>query len=263
MNKQNGCLYTILFGSLMLAIQLFSSCVDTPETEIPTDDTLESTELKAVFKNQVYITQVCEDSKGNRTYSNPEFLDLMNVVDGMPDIEMLILADNTIYYYDQEDIKGNRPFDDVKSFKSSYNTRSSGFEDFDPSCLGFMALYDKDNFGGSHLSKGLSNFHFTWNLPDLKNYGMNDKITSIALAYNHTDPLICAVLTIWDDTDYNHGDKNRSKHRISVVSSKNSPRVCLNNLNAIKKIGSSKSWNDCISSISFHFGYTDRLLFDY
>lgn len=28
-------------------------------------------------------------------------------------------------------------------------------------------------------------------------------------------------------------------------------------------IGSSKSWNDCISSFSMHFGYIDRLLKDY
>ncbi|MFS6554639.1 hypothetical protein VPJ68_03895, partial [Parabacteroides distasonis] len=59
------------------------------------------------------------------------------------------------------------------------------------------------------LQKGLDNFHFTWNLPNLKPYGMNDKITSIAVGYKGYDKGVCSVLTVWDDADYNSGDDYR------------------------------------------------------
>lgn len=221
--------------------------------------------LKAKYKDKIYTTEAEIDAEGNYIFHNPEYAQLMKDIDEMPDVNMVLLDNSTIFYYDREDILDNKPYYDAIAVNegSQPTTRATGFEDFDTSFLGYIAIYDNDHFGGSKLAKGLENFHFTWNLPNLKDYSMNDKVTSIAVAFNHSDPLVCTVLTVWDDTDYNHGDKYRSKHRISIIASKYSPRVTCEDLKKLKKIGSSSSWNDCISSISFHFGYLDSLLVDY
>lgn len=192
----------------------------------------------------------------------------MKEIDIDSSIQMVIMDDSTIHYYDSEDINNNLPYEDIQSLSinnsaSFLSTRADGFEYQENEDLGYMAIYDNDHFAGKMHYKGLTNFHFTYNIPSLKPMGLNDKITSIAIGYNGNDPIVCTVLTIWDDTDYNHGDDNRNKHRISIVASQNSPKVSLPDLKQIKKIGSSKSWNDCISCFSLHFGYIDRFLLDY
>ena len=221
--------------------------------------------LKAKYKDRVYTTEAETDINGDLVFLDSEYANLMERLDSMEDIQMLIMGDETIYYYDKEDIVNNHPYKDVLSIEPSnaVGTRADGFENDDPSYLGYFGIYDNDHFKGSNITQGLTNFHYTHNLPNLKVYSMNDKVTSIAVGYNSDDSLVCSVLTIWEDTNYNNEDDNRSKHRISIIASKNSPKTSIPDLKKVKKIGSSKSWNDCISSLSFHFGYVDRLLLDY
>ncbi|MDE6695282.1 MAG: hypothetical protein K2K25_00220 [Muribaculaceae bacterium] len=222
--------------------------------------------LRAKYKGKVYTTEAQIDNNGKYTFFDPEYDHLMNYLDAQEDVNMLILDSNTIYYYDKEDIISQKPYEDAMSISEDMimTTRATGFEDFDSSsCLGYMGLYQHENFQGEKYTKGLRDFHITWNLSNLKYFSMNDKISSIALAYNDDNPRVCTVLTIWDDIDFNYGDDYRSKHRISFVASKYASRLICENLKKIKKIGSSSSWNDCISSISLHFGYLDSLLLDY
>lgn len=235
----------------------------------PTNTESEKFLLKAKYKGSYFSTEAMIDDNGDLSFFDSEYASLMEKIDSMKDAEMLVLEDETIYYYDQEDIQNNLPYKDILSLDESENktiypfTRADGFEYDEEGNLGYFAIFDNDHFKGANIYKGLTNFHFTHNLPNLKTHGMNDKVTSIAVGYNATDALVCSVLTIWEDTNYNNNDDNRSKHRISIIASKNSPKTALPDLKKIKKIGSSKSWNDCISAISFHFGYIDRLLLDY
>lgn len=221
--------------------------------------------LKAKYKDRIYTTEAETDVNGDIVFLDSEYANLMERLDSMDDIQMLLMGDETIYYYDKEDIVNNQPYEDVRSLKPSnaVGTRADGFENDDPSYLGYFGIYDNDHFKGSNITQGLTNFHYTHNLPNLKVYSMNDKVTSIAVGYNSDDVLVCSVLTIWEDTNFNNEDDNRSKHRVSIIASKNSPKTSVPDLKKVKKIGSSKSWNDCISSLSFHFGYVDRLLLDY
>lgn len=224
--------------------------------------------LKAKFKGNVYSTMAELDSEGNFLYRSEEYAQLMREIDSNPDVQMVVMDDSTIHYYDSDDIAANQPYEDIRSLvadngNTSFTTRADGFEYQESEDLGYMAMYDNDHFAGKMHYKGLANYHFTYNIPSMKPMGLNDKITSIAVGYNGPDPIVCTVLTIWEDTDYNHGDDNRSKHRISIVASQNNPKVSLPDLKKIKKIGSSKSWNDCISAFSLHFGYIDRFLLDY
>lgn len=91
----------------------------------------------------------------------------------------------------------------------------------------------------------------------MSNKNLNDKVSSLAVSYNGTNKDVCAVLTIWEDSDYNNGDNDRTKHRISVIATYDQRKVMYPDLKKIKCIGSSNSWNDRISSLSFHFGYVD------
>ena len=224
---------------------------------------------KAKYKGRIYTSDAKTTVSGDIIYFDPEYACLMEKIDTMENITMMIMEDSTIFYYDKEDMKANKPYEDIISLDNSVEqyfgaaTRADGFEYDDPTYLGYIAIFDNDHFKGSKITKGLTNFHLSYSLQDLKQYSMNDKVTSIAVSYNSQDPLVCSVLTIWEDTNYNYGDDNRSKHRISIIASKNSPKTAIPDLKKIKRIGSSKSWNDCISSISFHFGYIDRLLLDY
>lgn len=225
--------------------------------------------LTAKYKGSIYTTTAQHDSDGNFVFFNEAYKKLMDEIDSNPSAQMAILNDSTVYYYDDDDILSNAIYSDIQSIMPSkypnrnLSTRANGFENIGSDDLGYMALYDNDNFNGKMFNYGLTNFHFTCNLQDLKIFGLNDKITSIAIAYNGDDPIVCTVLTIWEDTDYNFKDNDRKKHRISLIASQNSRRVTCPDLKKIKKIGSSKSWNDCISSVSLHFGYIDRLLKDY
>ncbi len=235
----------------------------------PSKDKTNSFVLKAKYKGHIYTTDTDIDTNGCIVYHNNEYRQIMETIDLSPYIHEVIMDNDLIYYYDDEDIATNKPLQDLMNSDESRsetkedNTRSTSFEGISSNDKGYVALHDNDNFGGKYISKGLTNYHFTWNLPNLKDYGMNDNVTSIAVAYNGEDPNICSVLTIWDDSDYNFGDNSRKKHRISIIASKYNQYTSVADLKKIKKIGSSKSWNDCISSISFHFGYTDRLLLDY
>ena len=92
---------------------------------------------------------------------------------------------------------------------------------------------------------------------------LNDKVTSLVVAYDGDDDEVCAVLTVWEVIHYNYGDNDRTKHRLSFVASYESPRVMRDNLKNIKCIGSGDSWNDRISSYSFYFGNYARKLKDY
>lgn len=237
-------------------------------TQLPSKKESDVFCMKAKYKGRLYSTEAEIDPNGDLSFLDPEYASLMKEIDSMDYIKMFVLDNETTYYYDREDIQTNQVYNDILSLEASNNnrgisTRADGFEYDDPSYLGYFAIFDNDHFKGSNITKGLTNFHYTHNLQDLKSFSMNDKVTSIAVGYNSDDDLVCSVLTIWEDTDYNYYDDNRSKHRISIIASKNSPKISIPDLKKIKRIGSSKSWNDCISSISFHFGYVDRLLLDY
>lgn len=224
--------------------------------------------LKIKYKGSYYISDVFIDDNGEYVYLDNEFNSVMNKINADTSIQMLIMENGSVNYYDSNDINNNLPYFDILSlqpmeYASSLTRANNGFENYNFDDLGYFGIFEHENFTGQNITKSFKTFDFTYNLPQLKNLNMNDKISSIALAYNGKNPIVCSVLTIWDDHDFNYGDENRSKHRISIVASINNPLTSISNLKTIKKINSSKSWNDCISSCSFHFGYADRLLKDY
>lgn len=123
--------------------------------------------------------------------------------------------------------------------------------------LGYCALFDDSNYTDTYMYYNLLGLNKFEDCNKMSNKNLNDKVSSLAVSYNGTNKDVCAVLTIWEDSDYNNGDNDRTKHRISVIATYDQRKVMYPDLKKIKCIGSSNSWNDRISSLSFHFGYVD------
>lgn len=89
--------------------------------------------LKAKFKDKIYTTEAEIDAEGNYIFHNPEYAQLMKDIDEMPDVNMVLLDNSTIYYYDREDILDNKPYYDAIAVNEGAQptTRATGFEDFD------------------------------------------------------------------------------------------------------------------------------------
>lgn len=223
--------------------------------------------MNAKYKDVIYTSEAEVDENGEYTYSNPEYAALIESLDNNPEIEIVILQEGIVNYYDQEDIAAGKIQADMKAINDGpyqvSHTRGDPFYDIYLTSGGWFGIYDHDNFGGTRHTKFLDNLHFTWNLPNLGDYKLDDKITSAALLYADESYENVAVLTLWEDPDYNFGDSYRKCHRISVIASKYNSRVKVPNFKAINKLGTNQSWNDCISSSSFHFGYFDTPLADY
>ncbi|MDE6548639.1 MAG: hypothetical protein K2L22_06550, partial [Muribaculaceae bacterium] len=206
--------------------------------------------MRIKYNGTYYSSEATHDENGNFVYEDTEFADIMREIDAKSDIQTMILEDGTVYYYDTEDIARNQPYLDIMEIQETNETglltkANDGFADYNGE-LGYFAVFEHDTFSGSKIAQSFTNLHFTYDLPTYKSLGMNDKVSSIALAYNGTDSLVCSVLTIWEDADFNYGDDYRKKHRISIVATKKTPKTTVSNLKNIKMHNSSSSWNDCI-----------------
>lgn len=234
-------------------------------------------ELKIRYQNEVHSSMVHLNQKEEYVYSDPEFERMMNDLTSNPNIEMLVLDDTIIDFFDVDSPESDAIFKKLDvavadsrlkeinhvGFDSTPLTRANGFEDKPEDCLGYFAVYDYYDFGGKKITKTLDSFYNMHNLQELAGYNINDLISSVALGYYGDDPEVCSVITLWDDADFNNGDKYRKKHRISFVASYYNRQISRPILKNIPCMNTSSSWNDRASSLSFHYGYLDKSLIDY
>lgn len=226
------------------------------------------------YKGQMYSTTAQLNLNEEVVYSNPEFGRVMDEIDGLKDVEAMVLEDNIIDYFDLSDSKTraavakiNRKVDAATrcNLRTSFPlTRAADAFRFDsPSSLGYFAMFDDSGFSDTNVYACLNSLFEVDDQKYMRDINLNDKVSSLAVAYKGTNPEVCAVLTIWEDSDYNHGDDDRTKHRISIIATKDNPRVSVETLKSIKCINSRNTWNDRISSYSFAFGNYDSHLKNY
>lgn len=221
--------------------------------------------------NKVYSSEYELDADGSYHYSDDEFASIIGSLQANDDIEMVIIENGIVDYVDM-----NRPDLDeyltslARNAGSNANsddvTRSDApdaFRYMTATDLGYFAIFDDAQYQGKDRHSGLDNYCYAYTLQNLKIWGMNDIVSSLAVGYNGTRQDLCAILTVWDDADFNYGDTNRSKHRMSVIASYWNRRVSIDNLKNVKCKNSSASWNDRMSCISGHFGYWGKSMLDY
>ena len=213
---------------------------------------------------QIYSSGYDYDEENGYEFSNPQFCEILSMVESDDKWRMVVVESDIVDYID---VTRTNLDEYLRYLLSEIHTESradiSGFQYMGSGDTGYFAVFDNGDFKGSNIYKGLTDLYATFYIQNLKDWGMNDKISSVAVAYNGTNPNLCAVMTLWDDADWNHGDESRSKHRLSVIASYFNRKVTYSSLKNVKCLNSSKNWNDRISSISCHFGYWGRSMLDY
>ena len=231
---------------------------------------------KIRYKKHTYESAVSEDENGNMVYENAQTAELMASLANRDDIETVVIGD-IVYLFDSEDMKSDKKLRKLLRGEAptrsevtgntgvgTYASEGSAFANMKPTDKGFAILFDDVYYTDTHFWGNLgSDLNSFLDVPDMKEVGLNDKVSSLAVAYYAPLRDYCFVLTVWEDKNYNHGDSDRTKHRISFIANSDNPRTCVGNLKTVPCGNSSKSWNDRISSISMHFGNDGIDLKDY
>lgn len=231
-------------------------------------------EVKIRYKGQLYVSQAHLDMDEKIVYANPAVEKLMMELSKREGIETIVMDDEVVNFFDVDDVEAQPA---IKAMMTAVDASRSfclrddiplgrandGFNYMASNALGYCALFDDNTFRDSYRDRSLFDYHEVYDEPYLRDAGLNDKVSSLAVAYQGKDPDVCAVLTVWEDSYFNYQDNDRTKHRVSFVASHKVPKLTCHNLKSIPCINSGNSWNDRISSFSFHFGYYGKYLKDY
>ncbi len=231
---------------------------------------------KIRYKKHTYESAVSEDENGNMIYEDAQTAELMASLANRDDIETVIIGD-IVYLFDSEDVKSDKKLRKLlrgeeparsevtgNTGVGAYASEGSAFAYMKDKAEGYAIVFDDKYFSDTCFFENFYSDYFSFlDIPDMDILHLNDKVSSLAVAYKGTSSDICFVLTVWEDADYNCLDSSRKKHRISFIATSESRRTCVGNLKNVPCGNSSKSWNDRISSISMHYGNTGINLKDY
>lgn len=224
-------------------------------------------EVKIRYKKQVYSTIAHTDEEGYAVYEDSLFKEKLEELSQREDIEAFVMGDDGIVdYFDSDDFASQPalkrmmqpiPDSEIVNVYPVGTTRgySSMFAHCDDTALGFVEMFDDNNFKDTSIYQNLYEPLKCFDVVKMEDRGLNDKISSLVLTYQGDDPDICAVLTVWEDAFFNKGDNDRTKHKINFVASYKNRMAFSVNLKSVPCMNSSNTWNDRISSCSFHFGY--------
>lgn len=233
--------------------------------------------MKIRYKGKVYSTEAHLDMDENVIYDDKDFKDIITFLNTLEDLEAIVMDDEIVDYFDKSDFETRsavaslrKQIDancDIFPVKNILFTRANdGFQYYQDnynSTIGYFAMFDDTNFKDTHIARNINTVHTRDESDYMKNIGLNDKVSSLAVGYFGDAQDMCSVLTVWEDSYFNYGDVDRQKHRISFVADSNNRKVSRNNLKNIMCLNSGKNWNDRISSYSFNMGIFNTHLKDY
>lgn len=232
-------------------------------------------EVKVRYKGQIHSSMATLDEQEKLVYEDADFAVFMEDLSNRSGIEAIARENGIIDYYDNDDVEAvsaiRRMMDPIETSSiieprwRTFATRSDAnpYRYMNANALAYCALFDDKGYKDTHIYQNFTSLTQFYDQERMQNIGLNDKVTSLAVAYNGNDSTICAVLTVWEDTNYNHGDNNRTKHRMNFVASYYSPTMGWRNLKQVPCLTGNDTWNDRISSISFHFGHYGSYLIPY
>lgn len=233
-------------------------------------------EVQVRYKGKLYSSIATLDDNDELVYESMELDSLMESLMNRKDLYVVVTESGIMSIFDSGDAEAldaitdmrtcvapGTPFGVIAPDIRSRRSEHTGFELMEASSLGFCGLFDDEGFWDTYVYKNLMNYDEIYDIINLKGFNLNDKVTSLSVAYNGTNEDVCAVLTVWEDTYFNFEDYDRTKHRVSFIATYNNRKVTWKNLKTLQCINSHNSWNDRISSFSFHFGYYNNYWKDY
>lgn len=146
------------------------------------------------------------------------------------------------------------------SITGNYQNAYNQMQDDD---MAYVGLFDDKYFSDTHLYLHLKDPLEIQDISHMKSVGLNDKVSSLMIRYNMDDREACALLEVWEDSYFNHEDNDRTKHRTYFMASYVQSTNAVGDLKKVSCFHAHDSWNDRISSISFHIGYIDSLPDEY
>ncbi len=224
-------------------------------------------EVKIRYKGKVYSSMAHLDTEGNAVYENPELIQKLEELGKRDDVETFVMGDDGIVdYFDSDDFESQpalkkmlQPIDDKESVGVFPMAQTRGYSGMFPNCddnaLGYVEMFDDNNFKDTSIFQNIYEPFKCFDVVKMEDRGLNDKISSLVLTYHGNDPDICAVLTVWEDSFFNNNDEDRNRHKINFVASYNRRLAYIVDLKSVPCLNSSNTWNDRISSCSFHFGH--------
>lgn len=254
---------------------LFVACSDSREPEFKNleNESLDTFQVHIRFQGKDYLSKAYEQN-GSNVYENPEIIEILEQIEQIPTAVSVVNPDGTVEYFTNDsEMQKQHKFKilkstDIESFQKEHpnfsNLISTRATD-----IANCTMYDDDNFKDTNYTMTLTSLfdieEFAVLDYDYSNnpIGLNDKITSLLINYNISDPELCAILVVWEDTRFNYGDNDRTKHRTYFLANSTNPHARYANLKAYPCFNSRDSWNDRISSVSFHIGYSNSLPSNY
>ncbi|WP_455665590.1 hypothetical protein [Phocaeicola sp.] len=235
----------------------------------------------AIYKDVKYNSAVI--SKGDSLfYLDENFNKLMETIKSVPGSVSFIQNDSCAEYFDSQDDffikygirelteKEKSNLENVRRLNVSYPFSRSitgnyqdAYNKMESNDLIYVALFDDTYYSDTRLYIHIKNPYDVYEIPYMKSVGLNDKVSSLMIRYNMDDPNGCAILTVWEDSNFNHDDNDRTKHRTNFVATYTQRTQSVGNLKKVSCFNAHDSWNDRISSISFHVGYADSLPKEY
>lgn len=258
---------TYFFGLLFIAANCFSSCSNEEDIIDPTANkhiqniqtkaTQEESEIftyTIIYKDKEYKT-LCESRNDSLFILDEDIDNLQKRIFSNPKSASLVLSDDVIEYFDsQEEFLNKYGIRELTKAEEEKVRLRPQTRDPQYNSLAYAVLFDDTRFRDTRYEMDITDPDQDFTIKKLKDYGMNDKTSSIKVQYTLGDENYCAILTVWEDSDFNYGDNDKTKHRTNFIATWRHTKQEWGNLKKIYCFNAHDSWNDRISSCAFRIG---------
>lgn len=267
---------TILNSFIVLfVVTMFFSCSETndvlPESQFVTKSMIdvETFTKTIVYKGEVY-TSICESRNDSIFYQNQEVESLLNEIYSNPNSVSFVQNEEVTLYFDsQEEFLHEYGItflseDSVKEMSSIQTKSAPNGPQYNS--IAYSVLYDDTKFKDTYLELDLTDIDHLHSVTRMKDHALNDKVSSLKVQYTYYGndyKSLCALLTVWEDSDFNSGDRDKTKHRTNFIATYNNRYYEVANLKRVSCWNAHDSWNDRISSLVFHIGVIGNLPEEY
>lgn len=207
-----------------------------------------------IYHDKEYKT-LCESRNDSLFILDEDIDNLQKQIFANPNSASLVLSDDVVEYFDsQEDFLNKYGIRDLTKAEEEKVRLRPQTRDPQYNSIAYAVLFDDTKFRDTRYEMDISDPDQDFTIKRLKDYGMNDKTSSIKVQYTLNDENYCAILTVWEDADFNFGDNDKTKHRTNFIATWRHAKQEWGNLKHIYCLNAHDSWNDRISSCAFRIG---------